>query len=131
MLPDHFSNLDRYFDLVEHLAQRTFDLANHLALLLLLIRPTLHRVVRRMRKNRRRPRKRSTKRRSSLISSTTAKQTVNPWCAIMPAMPFSPSDLPWWGWLLVSFGGWIVCIISGSFAETSKRSGCLPTLIAL
>jgi hypothetical protein len=25
-------------------------------------------------------------------------------------MPFSPSDLPWWGWLLCSIGTGIVCL---------------------
>jgi hypothetical protein len=61
MLPP-FPDVDRYFDLIEHLAQRTFDLAghlaDHLAFLLLLSLPTLNRVVCWMRKKRRTQRKR-------------------------------------------------------------------------
>ena len=44
-------------------------------------------------------------------------------------MPFSPSDLPWWGWLLCSFGAWIVCAIAAAFAQ-SKNGGCLAVLVA-
>jgi hypothetical protein len=72
MLPHH-PDVDRYFDLAEHFAQRTFDLAghlaDHLAFLLLISLPTLNRVVRWMRKKRRTPRKRRLKRRSILVST--------------------------------------------------------------
>jgi hypothetical protein len=32
----------------------------------------------------------------------------------------SPSDLPWWGWLLCSLGAWIVCWIAYALAEDYK-----------
>jgi hypothetical protein len=44
-------------------------------------------------------------------------------------MPFSPSDLPWWGWLLCSLVAWIVCGIAYGFSE-NKNGGCLAILLA-
>jgi hypothetical protein len=49
--------------------------------------------------------------------------------ATIPAMPFSPSDLPWWGWLLCSAVAWIFCAIFSAVA--SEKSGCLAALAAL
>ena len=39
----------------------------------------------------------------------------------------SPSDLPWWGWLLCSFGAWIVCAIFFVINDESETAygGCL------
>lgn len=38
-------------------------------------------------------------------------------------MPFSPSDLPWWGWILVSFAAWIVCAFGVSMASAKDDGG--------
>jgi hypothetical protein len=47
-------------------------------------------------------------------------------------MPFSPSDLPWWGWLLCSLGAWVVYVIAHAFTEDVKGAGgCLAIPIAL
>ena len=43
-------------------------------------------------------------------------------------MPFSPSDLSWWGWLLCSIAAWVVCIFASALTE---KGGCLAGLIAL
>ena len=45
-------------------------------------------------------------------------------------MPFSPSDLPWWGWLLCSIGAWIVCAIAAAFSDEGD-GGCLAVLVAI
>ena len=44
-------------------------------------------------------------------------------------MPFSPSDLLWWQWLLCSLGAWIVCVIASAVIE---KKGCLhdPLLLS-
>jgi hypothetical protein len=36
----------------------------------------------------------------------------------------SPSDLPWWGWLLCAFGAGIISIIAFAFSE-KKGAGCM------
>lgn len=52
-------------------------------------------------------------------------------------MPISPSDLPWWGWLLCSFSAAIVAMFAGGFAsasfdDTGKAGrGCVSMLIAI
>lgn len=51
-------------------------------------------------------------------------------------MPISPSDLPWWGWLLCSVGAFIVAAISGgicsvSFDKDKNGAGCLALLVAV
>jgi hypothetical protein len=45
-------------------------------------------------------------------------------------MLFSPSDLPWWGWLLCSVGAWFVCMIAGAIGNSQKQ-GCLAGFVAL
>ena len=32
----------------------------------------------------------------------------------------SPSDLPWWGWLLCSVGAWVVCAVAKGFDDESS-----------
>jgi hypothetical protein len=32
-------------------------------------------------------------------------------------MPISPSDLPWWGWLLIAAGVWIFGMFLANWAE--------------
>ena len=44
-------------------------------------------------------------------------------------MPFSPSDLLWWQWLLCSVGAGIVCGIASAFVD-NKDAGCLAILVA-
>lgn len=44
-------------------------------------------------------------------------------------MPFSPSDLPWWGWLLCAGGAGLVCFFSATYAS-SEKGGCLSGVIA-
>jgi hypothetical protein len=44
-------------------------------------------------------------------------------------MPISPSDLPWWGWLLCSIAAWIVVAIA-SVLSRKRRRGCYAALIA-
>lgn len=52
-------------------------------------------------------------------------------------MPISPSDLPWWGWLLVSVGAWVVTLIAGGICsvafdpEGNTSAGCLALLVAI
>jgi hypothetical protein len=65
------------------------------------------------------------------VEGFSKKQIMVAGTARMPAMPFSPSDLSWWGWLLVSFGAWIVCVIAANLIESSKGGGCLATLVAV
>jgi hypothetical protein len=46
-------------------------------------------------------------------------------------MPISPSDLPWWGWLLCSLGAWVVCVIAQTFSDADdEKGGCLAALIS-
>jgi hypothetical protein len=52
-------------------------------------------------------------------------------------MPFSPSGLPWWGWLLCAGVSTVVMIIAGAgsktlFDETENvGTGCLVFLLAI
>ena len=38
-------------------------------------------------------------------------------------MPISPSDLPWWGWLLCSIGAFVACGIVWTFFSNGLKSG--------
>jgi hypothetical protein len=45
-------------------------------------------------------------------------------------MPISPSNLPWWGWLLCSLGAWIIGAVAiGMSDQKEERTGCLLGLI--
>lgn len=52
-------------------------------------------------------------------------------------MPISPSDLPWWGWILCAIGAGIVALITGIFASVKFEgneidgAGCLSVLVAI
>jgi hypothetical protein len=51
-------------------------------------------------------------------------------------VPISPSDLPWWGWLLWSIGAWVVTLIAGGICSVSYENkkdgaGCLALLVAI
>lgn len=46
-------------------------------------------------------------------------------------MPFSPSDLPWWGWLLISAGFLVVALIASLVAENSSSYQIPAWLIAV
>jgi hypothetical protein len=46
-------------------------------------------------------------------------------------MPISPSDLPWWGWLLCSFGAWGTCWVMAFLNEDSDSGGFLLVLTAI
>ena len=39
----------------------------------------------------------------------------------------SPSDLPWWGWMLCGIGGFIVAALAISLSDDSD-AGCLAKL---
>jgi hypothetical protein len=41
----------------------------------------------------------------------------------------SPSDLPWWGWLLCSLGAWVVCVVTSLITDELESKGCLSTFI--
>ena len=45
-------------------------------------------------------------------------------------MPFSPSDIPWWGWLLCAVMSGIVCLIAAGICEETdgKISGTIAVL---
>jgi len=45
-------------------------------------------------------------------------------------MPFSPSALAWWGWLLVALGCAIVTTIAGYAADSQRRQRILWLFIA-
>jgi len=49
--------------------------------------------------------------------------------ATIRAMPFSPSALPWWGWLLCTLGAWVVC--ATAFAASDKGEGAYGGLAVL
>src|SRR5580692_10113985 len=49
---------------------------------------------------------------TSSASTRRGKKTPHNPDATIPAMPFSPSDLPWWGWLLSSVVTLEVAVIS-------------------
>lgn len=56
---------------------------------------------------------------------------VNP-SATIRAMPFSPSALPWWGWLFCTFGAWVVCAIAFAASDAVKGTyRALAVLIAV
>jgi hypothetical protein len=44
-------------------------------------------------------------------------------------MPISASSLPWWGWLLVSLGAFVVGGIAHVFAD-DKKTGCVNIAVA-
>ncbi len=46
-------------------------------------------------------------------------------------MPFSPSDLPWWGWLLCSIGAFSVCFLAVVFADSSQPSARRSLIIVV
>jgi len=41
----------------------------------------------------------------------------------------SPSELPWWGWLLCSIAAWIVVAIASALSK-KRRRGCYVALFA-
>jgi hypothetical protein len=51
------------------------------------------------------------------------------------SMPFSPSDLPWWGWLLCSLGAWAVCWVTLFVLPVLSEEGwlarCLCVLVRI
>jgi hypothetical protein len=48
-------------------------------------------------------------------------------------MSLSPSDLPWWGWLLCSLAAWVVCLYTSLFGKAAEgeAGGCVLSLAAL
>lgn len=73
---------------------------------------------------------------ASLVTLALVLQDSLYWGATISAMPFSPSDLPWWGWLLCSLGAWVVAAIFGgicsvSFDGNKSGTGCFALLVAV
>jgi len=62
------------------------------------------------------------------FAAPTGKQLLNP-SATIRVMPFSPSHLPWWGWLLCTLGAWVVC--ATAFAASDKAEGAYGGLAVL
>jgi len=48
--------------------------------------------------------------------------------ATISPVPISPSDLPWWGWLLCSLGAGVISWIAIEVSES--KNGCLAALAA-
>lgn len=47
-------------------------------------------------------------------------------------MPFGPSDLPWWGWLLcAAIAGTVSAAISARDEKSEKGVGCFSLLLML
>jgi hypothetical protein len=46
-------------------------------------------------------------------------------------VPIRPSDLPWWGWLLSSFGAWAICLIAKLRDEEGKGFGRLAISVSM